>query len=178
MPKQATKTIPNMQNAASSRVASRTQPIAQQSLSDGGIASSASFSIGGGDDETLKDQFIDMDDLLSEGDPKCCDKVVDACCDAGALELFPENQWGLKIGGWTQFGYTSRSTGMFNDDPDNVNLHQQWLYAEKVADGQCGWDWGFRADLMYGVDSYDTQAFGNSPGHWDFQNGFDHGKYS
>ena len=30
---------------------------------------------------------------------------------------------------------------------------------------------------MYGVDAADTQAFGNNPGNWDFQNGFDHGIY-
>ena len=31
---------------------------------------------------------------------------------------------------------------------------------------------------MYGTDGYDTQAFGNDPGEWDFQNGFDHGRYA
>ena len=34
---------------------------------------------------------------------------------------------------------------------------------------------GFRADLMYGQDADDTQAFGNPPGTWDYLNGFDEG---
>lgn len=84
---------------------------------------------------------------------------------------------GITFGGWTQFGYTNRSTGLFNTHTDNVNLHQQWFYAEKIADGSCGLDWGFRADVMYGVDAADTQAFGNNPGRWDYENGFDYGIY-
>lgn len=82
---------------------------------------------------------------------------------------------GINVGGWLSFGYTSRSTGMFNDQPDQINLHQTWLYAEKVADGSEGLDWGFRFDAMYGTDAGDTQAFGNNPGKWDFDNGFDRG---
>ena len=38
-------------------------------------------------------------------------------------------------------------------------------------------DWGFCADVVYGVDAQDTQAFGNRPGSWDYQNGLDHGIY-
>ena len=84
---------------------------------------------------------------------------------------------GVKIGGWTQFGYHSDNNGLFNSHPHRFNLHQGWLYAEKEADGSDGWDWGFRFDAMYGVDAADTQAFGNNPGRWDFANGFDHGIY-
>ncbi len=49
------------------------------------------------------------------------------------------------------------------------------MYAEKAA--TCDSPFGFRADLMYGIDANDTQAFGNNPGEWDYQNGFDHGAY-
>lgn len=87
----------------------------------------------------------------------------------------------INIGGWTQIGYHNRSAGVggaaFNNRPHNLALHQQWLYAEKVADGSNGWDWGFRADFMYGIDADDTQAFGNNPGNWDFENGWDRGSY-
>ncbi len=31
--------------------------------------------------------------------------------------------------------------------------------------------------MMYGIDADDTQSFGNEPGNWDFDNGFDHGAY-
>jgi hypothetical protein len=81
------------------------------------------------------------------------------------------------IGGWTQFGYTNKTDGVFNTHPNRVNLHQQWLYAERVADGSCGLDIGFRFDAVYGVDAQNTQAFGNPPGTYDFMNGFDHGIY-
>ena len=64
---------------------------------------------------------------------------------------------------------TTRNQGLaFNDHPHRFNLHQGWLFAEKVADGSCGLDWGFRADVMYGVDAAQTQAFGNPAGSFDF----------
>ncbi len=85
-----------------------------------------------------------------------------------------------KIGGWTQAGYHDAANGLFNDHPDRFNVHQQWLFAERAADPTAtgrGWDWGFRADIVYGVDAQDTQAFGNPAGTFDFANGFDHGIY-
>ncbi len=112
-------------------------------------------------------------------DPGCCD--VDCCgegcgdCCLGAPWKLDSNDNGINFGGWFQMGYTSGSTGMFNNIPHKFNLHQGWLYAEKVADGSRGTDWGFRADIMYGIDSADTQAFGNNPGRWDFINGWDFG---
>ncbi len=105
-------------------------------------------------------------------------------CGDGCGDLFGESGNGIKIGGWAQVGYhnkieplsTVRNQGLaFNDHPDRLNLHQGWLFAEKVADGSNGLDWGFRADFMYGVDAAQTQAFGNNPGRFDFQNGWDRG---
>ena len=85
----------------------------------------------------------------------------------------------FNFGGWLQSGYHSRDgLARFNTHPNRWNIHQAWLYAEKVADGTDGFDWGFRVDGMYGVDGADTQAFGNNPGRWDFQNGFDHGQFA
>ncbi len=83
----------------------------------------------------------------------------------------------ITFGGWTQWGYTTSSTGLFNVNPDRVHNNQSWLYIEKVADGSEGFDYGFRADFMYGVDGFTTQAFGNNPGRWDFMNGYDFGIY-
>lgn len=126
--------------------------------------------------------------------PNCCDP----CCCGGSGSLLGGPVLGgltlqnmllgecspISIGGWTQLGYHSDSTAFtpntalsFNNRPGELNLHQQWLYAEKVADGSNGLDWGFRADMMYGIDGADTQAFGNPPGSWDFVNGWDHGAY-
>ena len=82
----------------------------------------------------------------------------------------------ITIGGWTQLGYHSESNDLFNDRPDKLNLQQAWLYAEKLAEE--GSPFGFRFDIMYGIDGTDTQAFGNNSGEWDFENGFDHGAYS
>jgi hypothetical protein len=68
--------------------------------------------------------------------------------------------------------------GSFNDVPDGIRLQQAWLYLEKKANASpCCWDWGMRADLMYGTDAQKTQAFGNNSGNWDYENGFDHGYY-
>jgi hypothetical protein len=85
----------------------------------------------------------------------------------------------INFGGWLQSGYHSRDGLLrFNTHPHRWNIHQAWLYAEKVADGSDGFDWGFRFDAVYGVDGADTQSFGNSPGRWDFDNGFDHGQFA
>jgi hypothetical protein len=91
--------------------------------------------------------------------------------------LFPE-ECETRIGGWEQIGYHDGSTGLFNDRPGKLNLHQSWLWIENEADGEKGFDLGFRADIVYGIDGQDTQAFGNPPGTWDFENGFDHGPYA
>jgi hypothetical protein len=96
----------------------------------------------------------------------CADGCAEGCCS------LDECGSGIEFGGWAQVGYHSGSTGLFNDNPDRLNLHQLWGYVEKVADGSCGMDFGFRADLMFGVDSEDTQAFGNNSGRWDHENGW------
>jgi len=91
--------------------------------------------------------------------------------------LCGEEEPPFTIGGWTQWGYTNRSDNVMNTHPHRFNNHQSWLYAEKVADGSEGLGFGFRVDFLYGVDAQNTQAFGNPPGTWDFQNGWDHGIY-
>ncbi len=104
--------------------------------------------------------------------------------DACGGNCFKDKGW--QLGGWTQFGYQNNPDGAFTgnsiflDDRgewDRFNLNQQWLFIGKTADGTKGFDWGMRADLIYGVDGNDTQSFGNNPGRYDFQNGWDHGSY-
>lgn len=123
---------------------------------------------------SVRDMILEEAVVYPAARPSCGGRL---CSEGEPWQLFPENQWGTKVGGWVQAGYHNKSDGKFNSHPDRLNVHQTWLYAEKAADGQCGWDWGFRADFVYGVDAQDTQAFGNNPGRWDFQNGFDHGSY-
>ncbi|APZ96307.1 porin [Fuerstiella marisgermanici] len=127
----------------------------------------------------------------------CCDSSCSAPvgCDLGCGEYGDGNYCGegcsadddggeITFGGWIQMGYhngitplsTTRNEGLaFNDHPHRFNLHQGWLYAEKVADGSDGLDWGFRVDAMYGVDAAQTQSFGNAPGRFDFGGDFTRG---
>ncbi len=107
------------------------------------------------------------------------------CCLGDAFSvsslLFCEDSpW--SAGGWTQIGYYNESDGLFNTHPDRIRLPQQWAYLEKTLSGdEDSWDWGFRADIMYGTDAADTQAFGNpvdangNPRGWD--TGWNHGIY-
>ncbi|MFH5804874.1 outer membrane beta-barrel protein [Alienimonas sp. DA493] len=100
-----------------------------------------------------------------------CVGGCDGACGAGAAAAGPV------IGGWVQFGYHDGSTGQFNNRPHEFANHQSWVFIEDVADGSNGLDFGYRADFMYGLDADDTQAFGNPPGTYDFDNGWDHGAY-
>jgi hypothetical protein len=108
-----------------------------------------------------------------------CGKGADCCDSLKPFEIYPRDCRGIKIGGWTQFGYHSQNSrdDLFNQYEDHLALHQQWMYIEKEADGSCGLDWGFRFDAMYGIDANNTQAFGNTPGRWDFADSFQHGEY-
>ena len=96
--------------------------------------------------------------------------------------LFPESDSGLSAGGWLSVGYHGESNDLFNSQPDELELHQAWLFVEKSAakeDGSLGV--GFRVDVMGGIDAGDTQAFGNSvdangnPRRWDTTDSFQTG---
>ena len=95
---------------------------------------------------------------------------------------------GIAITGHTQFGYHTQGMNghvvppqqdangvphSFNDYPNRVQLHQQWLTAEKVAHGGGDLSWGFRMDWLYGTDGPDAQSFNNNAGEWD--NGWTNG---
>jgi hypothetical protein len=108
-----------------------------------------------------------------------CDAGVGDGCDGGLggdepWRLFQCNPLGLTIGGWSNIGYHSNNTNYnFNNYDGRVQLQQQWLYAEKIADGSCGLGFGGRIDYLYGTDAPDTQAFGIANNHWD--NSWDNG---
>lgn len=146
--------------------------------------------------ESNQDMAIQLTSMSCTSDATCC---APAGCDlecgdeyAGCGEgcgsdgcgLFGGGESEITFGGWVQMGYHSGSTprsvvrndaGSFNSHPHRFNLHQGWLYAEKVADGSKGFDWGFRTDVMYGVDAADTQSFGNPGGSWDNGGSFTRG---
>ncbi len=79
----------------------------------------------------------------------------------------------VRMGGWVSAGHHNKNTPLsntygdelaFNDVPGKVHVHQAWLWAERAVDtSKCDFDWGFRADLMYGTDANTTQAYGNPP---------------
>ena len=106
------------------------------------------------------------------------------CCLGDPLKLVPDDPHRLfNIGGHVQIGYHTEGTngfgtGLFNNYPNRVQLHQAWVHAEKVAQSDgCCLDWGFRVDYVFGTDGPDTQAFGEpvppAADHWD--NAWDHG---
>ena len=159
----------------------------------GGVAVSESANAGDvapaiGSDLRTQQLFVDSGTSLTNEfalvnctDPSCCAPAeCDFGCGDGCGEGCGEGCGGgsdITIGGWVQMGYhngvtplsTTRNQGLaFNDHPHRFNLHQGWLFAEKVADGSCGLDWGCRADIMYGVDAAQTQSFGNPAGSFDF----------
>jgi len=107
-------------------------------------------------------------------------------CGGGLGECNLGDQWQLfgsaceepryNIGGWFQGGYHSEGNDLFNSNPDRLNLHQAWFFAEKVAqsqNGQLGFGWRF--DGMYGTDAGDTQSFGNTVDGFGRVRGFDNG---
>lgn len=147
--------------------------------------------------ESNQDMAIQLTSMSCTSDASCC---APAGCDLGCgtdyagcgegcgsegCGLFgTSGESAITFGGWVQVGYHSGVTpagvnrndaGSFNNHPHRVNLHQSWLYAEKVADGSEGLDWGFRTDVLYGVDAPDTQSFGNPAGSFDNGGSFSRG---
>ncbi|MCI0491732.1 MAG: porin [Planctomycetes bacterium] len=101
-----------------------------------------------------------------------CGLLGDCCLgDAWTLKEYLSPCCDVNYGGWFEMGYYSDnerlssapSDGLaFRDFPDHLNLDQAWLYVEKVADANgCSADYGYRLDVMYGVDAQFAQAYGN-----------------
>ena len=98
---------------------------------------------------------------------------------------------GISISGHTQLGYHTQGMNAhtsvqqdangvphsFNDNPNSLQLHQQWLTVAKAAQGGGDVDWGFRMDWLYGTDGPDAQSFSNAAGEWDeaWDNGGNYG---
>ena len=122
------------------------------------------------------------DTPVSDCDTGCGDLSCDSsggCDSAGGCggdpwRLFANDPFGLTIGGWSNIGYHTQNTNFsFNNYADHVQLQQQWLYAEKIADGSSGLGLGGRIDYLYGTDAPDTQAFG--PADTSFDQSWDNG---
>ena len=127
-------------------------------------------------------------------EPAACEPACDSCSSCGngvCVNLFPccchgdpwtlqgiltgESCCNISYGGWLAVGAYGNAHGAADNGPiafrnvgDGFTVNQLWGYFEKAVDtGGCGWDWGFRADYVFGVDGPDTQAFGSSPTAWD-----------
>ena len=112
----------------------------------------------------------------SDGCNAGCDdsgNLLGLCCGQDEFKFFD----GVEVGGWVQLGYSSRPTAFNDGNQDNrVLLNQGWLYIDKAAESECGeWGWGYHADVVYGADASNTQSFGNSPGRFDLDPGFQRG---
>lgn len=101
----------------------------------------------------------------------CFSQIHDECLGEPWTLFGDHGCW--TAGGWVQTGYHTAPLSNFNSRPDEVQLHQAWLYAQKRIDTRGGFDIGGRIDYLYGTDGQDTQAFGTSPRGWD--NDWDHG---
>lgn len=161
------------QDPSPSDVADPAAPAAAVDAGSGTACSSCNGCNGGCD--SCKDSCAAEDDgwKLMDVFADCCGKNHLADC-------------GYTFAGWMEMGYQSNFDGAFTgngpflDDRNEArrfNLNQGYLYGEKVADGSNGLGFGYRADLMYGVDGNEGQSFGNNPGRFDFLNGWDHGIY-
>ena len=95
------------------------------------------------------------------------------CCSAGRPCCTPLI---TDKGGWLAWGWYGNSHGLsgqqgnaplgFNNLAEEPQLHQAWLFLEREADnGGRGLAFGYRADMLFGSDAPDTQAFGD--GTWD-----------
>jgi Putative beta-barrel porin-2, OmpL-like. bbp2 len=116
-------------------------------------------------------------------DTSGCDGVAGSGCGAGdgcltgelgdPWKLFSDLPEAWDMGGWVSTGYHTDARPIFNDRPDELNLHQAWLYAQRSIDTSAGFDLGGRVDYLYGIDAQNTQAFGIANDHWD--NSWDNG---
>jgi len=152
------------------------------------VAGILSMSVTLAGDNTRLSSYEEPISFVAASTPCCdapgatCDLLGDCCaddsCDLGEpLELFGDSKGVDHLGGWVQLGYHSNSNGLFNNHDSQFGLHQLWMYLEREADGSDGLGWGYRADVVYGLDGADTQAFGNNPGNWDLASSFQHGSY-
>lgn len=110
-------------------------------------------------------------------EPSSCPPESNWCKLGCERKLFGSTPNGFGIGGWSQFGVHNEDSLGFNDRQDELNLHQQWFYVEKRP--RCNHGWGYRTDVLYGIDAQNTQAFGNpptgAPSGWD--NDWDYGSF-
>jgi hypothetical protein len=105
--------------------------------------------------------------------PACapaCEPVCEEECPCEPWRLFCPKECGANVYGFIDggimFNFDSPADG-FNGpvtfpDRDSGQFNQFYAIVEDPADlgGCCGWDWGYRVDILYGSDYVFTQAAG------------------
>lgn len=129
-------------------------------------------------------------DALSCGDTCCGPKYIYRGCNSSLQQLDEDYLWTLgcgpnatkfKVGAWAEMGVFTNSHGATRHTDGNgdsvyggngpmhiegqkrndVTLQQLYFYLDKEIDTTCGWDWGFRTDMLYGADARWTQSHGD-----------------
>ena len=86
----------------------------------------------------------------------------------------------FKFDGWIESGVYANSHGstrhtdssgshfggngpmhVYGNQRTDFTLQQIYLYGEKEMDTTCGFDWGFRTDMIYGADGVGAQCYGD-----------------
>ncbi len=98
----------------------------------------------------------------------------------GCLETgFYANQYGQVTRYGDQTGYNrngidplSGNTFLLNNvEQTGLQLNQAWVYVERKVNTQRGFDFGYRADLMYGTDARFQQSNGDRTFDWSARDG-------
>lgn len=137
--------------------------------------------------------YLSSDDAAPAACETGCDTACGSCGSCSpcrGLTFFPccshDDPWTLQslltgdsscyhYGGWLAVGAYGNAHGEPDNGPigmrnvgNEFTVNQLWGYFERTTNtGGYGWDWGFRADYVFGVDGPDTQAFGSTPDAWD-----------
>ncbi|MDO9106534.1 MAG: porin [Methylovulum sp.] len=79
------------------------------------------------------------------------------------------NDMGIEVGGWVSTGIAGNPDGprdnfngpvTFNDRANEIHMNQLYGYIERAVDTEgSGWDFGFRADILYGTDARFTTQY-------------------
>ncbi|GAB4263069.1 MAG: hypothetical protein Kow0065_13840 [Methylomicrobium sp.] len=104
--------------------------------------------------------------------------IIESLTGSDINKTAPMKDLGLTFGGWVSGGIAGNPDGprdnyngpiTFNDRANEIHANQVYGYIEKAVDTEGGkWDFGFRADVLYGTDArfttqgnFDNQLIGD-----------------
>ena len=115
-------------------------------------------------------------------EPACepCEPICSPC--TGLFGIRPLMSTPFTFGGWVEMGIYGNGNGHGSDNGPmhtasnqrtDFLMNQFYLYGEKELNTRRGFDWGGRADLVYGVDGPGMQSWGDET----FDNGWGTNKH-